>query len=924
MSDKRDKSNKGDGDDMRLFDTASSQPVEPQEEPKANEQARVVVSKAVSGPADGRLPKDGKNLGKTGLQSVHIIQTAKSERDRKKDKKKPEVRPEDSIGMRIAAVAMVILLITGASSYIGTPLLFTFMLIWLGMAGTLLSYLFREKRPFWVNILPTCGALGIIAYLIQDCVVRFSGGQPNLLIPFTQALAGFLSLQCFDLRTRADFNIIALIGLGLLVCTSGAAGDWLFIIWILGYVTSLSLMLYFDSVSRSKEVGPSRPLGEGRPASLPKPAVRRQARAATSVLLIPVLSLPIMTMVMFFFMPRSSSLISWVLENVIRPHIAISRTERGKGLSPGGLQSGVTPGANGSPGGSTGGGGSGPGGKGEGGAGKDGVNPLDSRTSGNAPKGVGQGGAGSKYKEGKEEKPAKTEVVPPSDNLEDIVMRINAPRASYTRRMTYDKYDGMSWDRSAPIEEVSFPKDESNLIDVGNANALVVNPDCPIVEVKQQITLDHTLPGGALPAFWVPQTMAGPFDSVTVQADGSLKLDGEMAPGSTYEVLSMLPVYRQKSMHDLPYKKNSEFKRSLFLPPPEEMQAAENELMTKYRQLPDTLPPRLISKAKKIAGDNGNWFVRAERIKDYLSKHCKYKTSDIYRVKDGDFVDNFLFKSREGNCVDFASAFVVMCRAAGIPTRLVGGYLPGKFNKNTGFYEVKVKDGHAWGEVYLPNWGWVPFDSTPIGSLPEFEKSEGFFSKLADMGFANPFGGAFQQSRARPGAGMGKGITGSDLSKKLQEEKMKKEGKDVEDPDAPFDFMKWLSKIGWEPFAIAVIAIITIALSYLFFKQNRAKNTLGIPEDARKSTLLFFQVLRDLRKYKIVRLPTDTPHDLAFRIHDIFEEHRQGGKFVHPELEPLITTFMDVYTTDRFGRSDHVSELETMSLQIKQLVNVQK
>src|SRR4030095_5093518 len=49
---------------------------------------------------------------------------------------------------------------------------------------------------------------------------------------------------------------------------------------------------------------------------------------------------------------------------------------------------------------------------------------------------------------------------------------------------------------------------------------------------------------------------------------------------------------------------------------------------------------------------------------------------------EGDTVDKFLFDARRGFCEHYASAFVVLLRAAGIPARVVTGYQGGEINPN--------------------------------------------------------------------------------------------------------------------------------------------------------------------------------------------------------------------------------------------------
>ncbi len=80
---------------------------------------------------------------------------------------------------------------------------------------------------------------------------------------------------------------------------------------------------------------------------------------------------------------------------------------------------------------------------------------------------------------------------------------------------------------------------------------------------------------------------------------------------------------------------------------------------------------------------------------------------------DGDNVDEFLFETRQGFCENFASAFTVLMRAAGIPARVVTGYQGGELNELGNFLTVRQRDAHAWTEVWLgKNEGWVRIDPT--------------------------------------------------------------------------------------------------------------------------------------------------------------------------------------------------------------------
>jgi protein-glutamine gamma-glutamyltransferase len=77
-----------------------------------------------------------------------------------------------------------------------------------------------------------------------------------------------------------------------------------------------------------------------------------------------------------------------------------------------------------------------------------------------------------------------------------------------------------------------------------------------------------------------------------------------------------------------------------------------------------------------------------------------------------DSVDEFLFSTRAGFCEHFASAFVFLMRSAGLPARVVTGYLGGDPNPIDGILTVRQSDAHAWAEVFLAGRGWLRVDPT--------------------------------------------------------------------------------------------------------------------------------------------------------------------------------------------------------------------
>lgn len=82
-----------------------------------------------------------------------------------------------------------------------------------------------------------------------------------------------------------------------------------------------------------------------------------------------------------------------------------------------------------------------------------------------------------------------------------------------------------------------------------------------------------------------------------------------------------------------------------------------------------------------------------------------------------DPVEYFLGENRQGYCMHFASAGVLILRQLGVPARFVSGYVvqPDRFRQSAEGYQASVRDddAHAWAEVWLEDVGWIPIEMTP-------------------------------------------------------------------------------------------------------------------------------------------------------------------------------------------------------------------
>ena len=135
--------------------------------------------------------------------------------------------------------------------------------------------------------------------------------------------------------------------------------------------------------------------------------------------------------------------------------------------------------------------------------------------------------------------------------------------------------------------------------------------------------------------------------------------------------------------------------------------------------LPDGFDPRSVELAQGWRRDLGNDDAIVRAALDLFHNAFFYTLSPPALGRDS--VDDFLFSTRRGFCEHYAAAFVFLMRAAGIPARVVTGYLGGYFNAVGDYLIVRQSDAHAWAEIWLDGKGWTRIDPTAAVSPQRIE-----------------------------------------------------------------------------------------------------------------------------------------------------------------------------------------------------------
>jgi transglutaminase-like putative cysteine protease len=267
----------------------------------------------------------------------------------------------------------------------------------------------------------------------------------------------------------------------------------------------------------------------------------------------------------------------------------------------------------------------------------------------------------------------------------------------YWRTMTYDVYTGVGWS-SSPVQNISLPANTS-LMEIP-ASYRVIHQQVHVVSDQNERlywTGDLVQADVELEIAWRirPPSISSPPHS------GDML--GPLTHGADYNVASILP---QVSAAQLRAAGND-------YPP---------EVTGSFLRLPKSIPERVLALARELVKTSTTPYERALAIENYL-RGFPYSI-DVEPAPPGqDVVDYFLFTKQKGYCTYYASAMVVLARAAGLPARIVYGYAGGTYNSAKAQFELHQADAHTWPEIYFPGIGWVEFE--PTASLPEISRASG-------------------------------------------------------------------------------------------------------------------------------------------------------------------------------------------------------
>jgi len=104
----------------------------------------------------------------------------------------------------------------------------------------------------------------------------------------------------------------------------------------------------------------------------------------------------------------------------------------------------------------------------------------------------------------------------------------------------------------------------------------------------------------------------------------------------------------------------------------------------------------------------------AERVFSFVRGHLRYDGNSRARNQGA----LAAYEAGSGVCQEFASLFVALMRASGVPARVVNGYVLLDANGHLTTQGIAQRVRHQWAEYFDPAYGWVPVDPT-FAASPE-------------------------------------------------------------------------------------------------------------------------------------------------------------------------------------------------------------
>ncbi|MBX7067935.1 MAG: DUF3488 and transglutaminase-like domain-containing protein [Microthrixaceae bacterium] len=278
----------------------------------------------------------------------------------------------------------------------------------------------------------------------------------------------------------------------------------------------------------------------------------------------------------------------------------------------------------------------------------------------------------------------------------EVLFTVESERPHYWRLTSLDEFNGRSWSASSKYR------------DIDDGDALPEAWGDLVAPQQEELAFElQRLSSAWLPTAFAPATVRAPVSLRFDQQSGSVIVAEDDAPSNmSYEVTAAVAEVDRATLQQAP--------------------STPDERFADARRLPNDLPAEIRRQANEITAGLAP-FDAATALEAYFRRNGGFVYDREVNYRDSDEALLEFLQLRRGFCQQFATAFAVMARAAGLPSRVAVGFTYGDAEEtldssgesSTTTWTVRGRFAHAWPEVHIQGVGWVAFEPTPGRGNPD-------------------------------------------------------------------------------------------------------------------------------------------------------------------------------------------------------------
>lgn len=275
---------------------------------------------------------------------------------------------------------------------------------------------------------------------------------------------------------------------------------------------------------------------------------------------------------------------------------------------------------------------------------------------------------------------------------EAVLYRVRGPRdVSRFRVAAYDFRGADGWSRSEDThDEIPW----RYRMELPETLGLLFSGTPPGREVTLTVTVGEAVSGAVLTA-GLPLAIAGPFPGPLIRdPDAGLRTRLPLAADMAYTLTEWEPAWTGVNLwiHGA---------------------ASADAVPPRYLRITPSLAPEAAARAEQWGSGAPDTWRRVQYVAGSLGAAREYQFDYAWAPPGREPIEWFVTSAERGNCLNFASALVLLLRQLAIPARLVTGYLGHQWDPGKQEWALSAADAHAWCEVAIDGVGWIPVDGTP-------------------------------------------------------------------------------------------------------------------------------------------------------------------------------------------------------------------